>query len=62
VKAKDIRQNSIEELRSSLKDARKKYLDMRFQHAAGTLKTPLELRRVRREIARLLTVINEKEK
>lgn len=61
MKAKDLRNDSLEELRSALKDTRKKLMEMRFQQTSGTLKNSCELGNARRDIARLLTVIKEKQ-
>ena len=35
-------------------------MELRFNHTAGTLKNPLELRTIRKDIARLLTIMGEK--
>jgi large subunit ribosomal protein L29 len=60
VNIKDLRTESIEELYSKTESIRKKYMELRFQHASGTLKNPIELRAIRRDIAKMITVINEK--
>ncbi len=60
IKVKDIRQETKEELESKLDNMRKKHMELRFQHASGTLKNPLELRVIKRDIAKMLTVVNEK--
>jgi large subunit ribosomal protein L29 len=60
MKVKDMRTESPQELRSKLDNLRKKYMELRFQHSAGTLKNPLELRTLRKDIARILTIVGEK--
>ncbi|MFH1414895.1 MAG: 50S ribosomal protein L29 [Elusimicrobiota bacterium] len=59
-KAKDLRKDTVKELESKLGDIRKKHMELRFQHASGTLNNPLELRTIKRDIARIQVVINEK--
>jgi large subunit ribosomal protein L29 len=60
IKAKNLRSETPQELRSKLDNLRKKYMELRFQHSAGALKNPLELRTLRKDIARILTIIGEK--
>ncbi|MGM0441108.1 MAG: 50S ribosomal protein L29 [Elusimicrobiota bacterium] len=58
--ADELRNKTVEELKSELSDIKKKYMEERFQHASGTLKNPVELKYLRRDIARINTVIKEK--
>jgi large subunit ribosomal protein L29 len=61
-KAKDLRDNSIEELEASYSDIRKELFDLKNSRERDKkLEKPHLLRAKRREIARLLTIINEKE-
>lgn len=46
-----------EELSSKLNDAREELFNLRFQHATGQLDDPMRLRQVRKDIARIMTVI-----
>jgi large subunit ribosomal protein L29 len=62
MKASQIRDLSVDEIRRQLDDAREKYFKARFQLATGQLKNTAHLRQVRREIARLATVLHEREK
>lgn len=62
MKASQIRELSVEEIRRQLDDAREKYFKARFRLATGQLKNTANLRQARREIARLATVLNEREK
>ncbi|MBF8255775.1 MAG: ribosomal protein L29 [Anaerolineales bacterium] len=62
MKASAIRELSVDEIRHQLDDAREKYFKARFQLATGQLKNTAALRQVRREIARLATVLHEREK
>ncbi|MFC2062109.1 50S ribosomal protein L29 [Elusimicrobiota bacterium] len=60
LKSKDINNESVQELERRVQDMREKYMNLRFNHASGTLKNPLELRSIRKDIARCLTIISEK--
>ena len=61
MKAKELKKETIQELHSKLDDLRKKHMEMRFEHASGTLKNPVQMRIVKRDIARISTIIKEKE-
>ena len=62
MKPSAIRELSVDEIRHQLDDAREKYFKARFQLATGQLKNTAALRQVRREIARLATVLHERER
>jgi len=62
MKPSAIRELSVDEIRHQLDDAREKYFKARFQLATGQLKNTATLREVRREIARLATVLHERER
>lgn len=51
---------AVSELRAELRSAREKQFRLRFKHRVTALANPLELRSVRRHIARLETWIREK--
>jgi large subunit ribosomal protein L29 len=61
LKAKQLRELSDEELAVRLRDTRKELFNLRFQHATGQLDNPHKLNMTRREIARLLTTIGQRE-
>ncbi len=61
MKAEEIRQLSTEEIRARLDEAREELMRLRFQHAMGVLEDTSRLRKTRRLIARLLTVLRERE-
>jgi large subunit ribosomal protein L29 len=56
-----MRELSDEDLDVRLRDTRKELFNLRFQHATGQLDDPHKLSSTRREIARLLTMINERD-
>jgi large subunit ribosomal protein L29 len=60
LKTSQLRELSDEELALRLRDTRKELFNLRFQHATGQLDNPHKLALTRREIARLLTLQNER--
>ncbi len=58
--AKDIRTKTIDELTDELAQLKKEQFNLRFQKATGQLENTARVRLVRRDIARLKTVIGEK--
>ena len=58
--AQDLREKNEVELREELSGLLREQFNLRMQRGIGQLATPHELRRVRRDIARLRTVLNEK--
>ncbi len=62
LKAKDLRNENPEELRNRLRSLKKKLLEMKFQHAGGALSDPLQIRVARKDIARIQSVLKDKEK
>lgn len=61
MKAAEIRELSMAELNQKLSDLRAELFNLRFQHAINQLDNPLRLQVVRKDIARVKTVIREKE-
>ncbi len=61
MKASEIRSQKPEELNKQLGDAAKNLLDLRFKLETKQLVNHNEIRRVKKDIARLKTVIREKE-
>jgi large subunit ribosomal protein L29 len=59
--AKDLRDMSVTELVAKEKDLREESFKLRFQKATRQLENTAGLRKVRRDIAKVLTVISEKE-
>ncbi len=59
MKAKDIREMQVEQLRSKLSDAREELMKLRFQQVTGQLTDSSRLRLLRRDIARMETILNE---
>ena len=61
MKAKDIRDLSQAEVAERLRDEEHELAQLRFQHAIAELQNPMILRNKRREIARLKTILKQKE-
>ena len=61
MKMEEIKQLPLEELKIRLEDAQEELTNLRFQLALHQLDNPLKIRSVRRDIARLKTVIREYE-
>lgn len=61
MKAEEIRALSNDEIRSRLDDAREELMNLRFQMAVGGLTDYTRLGYTRRTIARMLTILNERE-
>jgi large subunit ribosomal protein L29 len=60
--AQEMREKNVIELREELSGLLREQFNLRMQRGIGQLATPHELRRVRRDIARINTVLNEKKK
>jgi len=58
----ELREMTIEELREKEKELRKELFNLRFQKATGEIQNPMRIRAVRKDIARILTIITEKER
>jgi len=61
MKPAEVRNLTTDEIQTRLNNAREEYMNLRFQMAIGGLTDFTRLRYTRREIARLLTVLNERE-
>ena len=55
-----LRDKSVDELRARERDLREQLFKLRFQRATGRMESPARMRQVRREIARIKTLLNEK--
>ncbi len=60
MKVADVRAKSDDELREQLTDLRKEAFNLRFQASSGQLENTARVRQVRRDIARIKTVLNER--
>jgi large subunit ribosomal protein L29 len=60
-KPQDLRALSDDELARRLAESRRELFNLRFQSATGALENPARLKLTKREIARILTIRNERE-
>ena len=58
--AQDLRGKTPDELRDQLGQLKKEQFNLRFQQATNQLETPARMRLVRRDVARVQTILNEK--
>ncbi|HCC68465.1 MAG TPA: 50S ribosomal protein L29 [Nitrospiraceae bacterium] len=61
MKPSELRALSIDELRRKEDDLKKELFNLRFQKATGEIENPVRIRQVKKDIARTLTIIREKE-
>jgi len=61
MKASKLRELSVAELEQNLNQTMQKLLQLKFKNASGQLKNPLEIRLLRRDIARIRTILAERE-
>jgi large subunit ribosomal protein L29 len=59
MKAEEIRAMPLEQIRSKLSDSREELMKLRFQQVTGQLTDPSRLRWLRRDIARMETILNQ---
>jgi large subunit ribosomal protein L29 len=62
MKPKEYREKSLDELRVRATDLKSELFNLRFQHFTGQLENSMKIRDLKRDIARLLTIIGEKER
>jgi len=61
MKASEIRELTTEELQTKLKTLKEELFNLRFQLAVNQLENPTRIKAVKKDIARVLTVIREQE-
>ena len=60
-KMEEIRQQSSENLLKQVDELKKDLFDLRFQQATGNLENPARIREIRKTIARIKTVLTERQ-
>ena len=60
MKTSDIRNMSSEELTKKLKELKEELFNLRFQNAINQLENPHRITDVKKDIARVMTILNEK--
>lgn len=61
MKPEEIRNLSTEELGRKLADLKAELFNLRFQAATGQIENPMRLRAIRKDIARIKTIMRERE-
>ena len=61
MKVKEIRELSTEEINKRLVETKEELFNLRFQQATGTLEKPSRIRDLRHTVARMKTVLKERE-
>ena len=61
MKASEVRELTTKELETKLADLKKELFNLRLSHATGQLTNPLALSSVKKDIARVKTVLRERE-
>ena len=60
MKTAELRDKSVEELNTRERELAEQRFKLRFQKATGTVDNPMKIRQVKREIARIKTLLNER--
>lgn len=61
MKANEVRKMSAQELETKLQDLKKDLFTLRMQHATNQLDNPIQISLVKKDIARVKTIIREKQ-
>lgn len=61
MKVKEIRELSTEEIQNKIVEFKEELFNLRFQQATGTLEKPSRIRELRHTVARMKTVLKERE-
>ena len=60
MQAKELRNMTAAELETKLQELKKELFNLRFQHAVNQLENPHQIAEVKHDIARVMTVLDEK--
>ena len=61
MKASEIRESTAAELNKKLEELRSELFNLRFQHAINQLENPMRIKAVKKDIARIKTILREME-
>ena len=61
MKVKELRELTTEQIVAKVKEAKEELFNLRFQQATGNLEKPSRIRELRHQVARLKTVLRERE-
>ena len=60
MKVKDLKEMTMEELDQQLADIKKEQFNLQLQHVSGQLENPARVKELRRTVARIKTIQNQK--
>ncbi len=60
MKQSEIKETSVEDLQEKFNDLKKNYSDLKMAHAISPLENPIQLRTLRRTVARIATEITKR--
>lgn len=60
MKPSEIRELTLDDLQLKIKDLSKELFNIKFQHTAGRLDNPMKIPQLKKDIARMKTIIKEK--
>ena len=61
MKTKELHELTVDELNTKLKDLKEELFNLRFRHAIGQLENPASLKNVKKDIAKIKTILKERE-
>lgn len=61
MKIKELKEKNEKELNLELSNLAKEYKDLRFKKVTGVIENPLKIRTIRKDIARIKTLLHENE-
>jgi len=61
MKAKELKELTVEELTKRIRDSKEELFNLRFQHSTGQLENTARMGLVKKDIARIETIIRQKE-
>ncbi len=60
MKVSEIRNLSTEEIETKVKETKKELLNLRVKNATGSLEKPSKIKELRKDVARMLTILKER--
>ncbi len=61
MKTKELHQLTVDELNTKIKELTEELFNLRFRHAIGQLENPASLKNVKKDIAKIKTILRERE-
>ena len=62
MKVKDIRELNSDDLKEKIRDLKKELFDLNNKRVVGVVEKPSRFRQIKRDVARILTILKEREK